>query len=197
MTASAVAALYATRPYKDVVMRLSFSTAYPAMMLLALTLVPGPWNLIRRHGNPLSSDLRRDIGMWAGILAILHTAIGQCVHLRGRPWLYYVYGAREHRLFPMRNDLFGFANYAGAASVLVIAALLATSNDFALRRLGPAAWKGLQRWNYAAFALAAAHAIGYLAIERQKLPFVAAVGCAIALTAVLQGAGIAMRLRRG
>jgi hypothetical protein len=25
------------------------------------------------------------------LLSVLHTAVGQDVHLRGRPWLYYVY----------------------------------------------------------------------------------------------------------
>jgi sulfoxide reductase heme-binding subunit YedZ len=87
-----VAVLYSTRPYTDVLSRASFATAYPAMVLLAATLLIGPWNWLRKKPNPVSSDLRRDLGIWAGFLALLHTAVGQCVHLRGRPWLYYVYG---------------------------------------------------------------------------------------------------------
>ncbi|MEP6604866.1 MAG: hypothetical protein ABJA60_01970 [Nitrosospira sp.] len=71
--------LYTTRSYPDVITRLSFASAYPALVLLA--------------GNRLaiSLDFWRYIGIWAGILALLHVAIGQCVHLRGRPWLYYIY----------------------------------------------------------------------------------------------------------
>lgn len=195
LSAGSAVALYVTRPYPDVLTRLSFSTAYPAIVLLGFTLVTGPWNVLLRRANPVSSDLRRDTGIWAGILGIIHTAVGQCVHLRGRPWLYYVYGPQEHHHGP-RHDVFGYANYAGAISVLLLAGLLATSNDYSLRRFGTPQWKSLQRWNYAVFALAAAHAIGYLVIEKQKLPFDMTIGVVIAITLAMQSAGFAKR-RRG
>ena len=62
-----VASLYATRPYNDVLSKASFATAYPALVLLAATLLVGPLNLIRKRPNPTSIDLRRDAGIWAGI----------------------------------------------------------------------------------------------------------------------------------
>ena len=86
-----ISILYYTRTYADVLSRASFATAYPALVLLAATLLIGPWNVLRQQRNPISSDLRRDIGIWAGALGLLHTAVGQNVHLRGHPWLYYVY----------------------------------------------------------------------------------------------------------
>ena len=192
ISCASAAALYFTRPFPDVLTRLSFSTAYPAMALLAFTLLTGPWNVLLRRANPVSSDLRRDFGIWAGILGVVHTVVGQCVHLRGRPWLYYVYGPQEHH-HGLRHDLFGFSNYSGAISVLLLAALLATSNDWSLRRLGTPRWKSLQRWNYAVFALAAAHAIGYLVIEQQKLPFDTVIGICIAITLVMQALGFSKR----
>ncbi|UWZ86718.1 ferric reductase-like transmembrane domain-containing protein [Occallatibacter riparius] len=192
LSCASASALYFTRPYPDVLTRLSFSTAYPAMALLAITLLTGPWNILRRRTNPVSSDLRRDIGIWAGILGVIHTAVGQCVHLRGKPWLYYVYGPQEHH-HGLRHDVFGFSNYAGALSVLLLAALLAMSNDWSLRRLGTRQWKSLQRWNYAVFALAAAHAIGYLVIEQQKLPFDTVIAICIAITLVMQALGFSKR----
>jgi methionine sulfoxide reductase heme-binding subunit len=194
VSSASAAALYFTRPYPDVLTRLSFCTAYPALILLAVTLLIGPWNVLRRRGNPVSSDLRRDMGIWAGVLGISHTIVGQCVHLRGRPWLYYVYGPQEHHQ-GLRHDLFGFANYTGAISVLVLAALLATSNDYSLRRLGTPGWKSLQRWNYAVFALAAAHAVGYLVIENQNLPFDTTIAVCIAITLAMQMWGFAMHAR--
>jgi sulfoxide reductase heme-binding subunit YedZ len=193
--AACIAALYATRPYKDVLTRASFATAYPALLLLAATLWLGPWKLLRGQRLPVSSDLRRDVGIWAGILAVLHTGVGQCVHLRGRPWLYYIYDHPERHFLPLRHDLFGFSNYTGAAATLLALALLATSSDYALRRLGTPAWKRLQRWNYALFALVACHAIGYQTIEKQHLPFVLTVAATLAVTVALQGMGY--RLRRG
>lgn len=191
-----VAILFVTRSYADVISRLSFATAYPALALLVSTLLVGPWNLLRRRPNPTSNDLRRDIGIWAGIMGIAHAVIGQCVHLRGRPWLYYVYGPREyHHAFPFRHDLFGLANYTGALSVIVLAALLATSNDRSLRALGTPRWKSLQRWNYAVFALAAIHAVGYLTIEKQKLRFVLVVSFLLGIALALQFAGFRLRHR--
>ncbi len=188
-----VAALYFTRPYADALSRASFATAYPALVLLALTLVIGPWNMLRGRTNPLSSDLRRDLGIWAGVLGVLHTAVGQCVHLRGRPWLYYVYGPSERHTFPVRHDLFGFANYTGAVAVLFLLALFATSNDYSLRRLGTPRWKRLQRWNYVVFAGTAMHALGYQAIEKQHTPYVVIALVCIAATTALQIAGLMMR----
>jgi sulfoxide reductase heme-binding subunit YedZ len=193
LSAAATASLYFTRPYRDVLTRVSFATAYPALVLLAASLFIGPINLIRMRRNPVSSDLRRDIGIWAGILSIVHVVVGQNVHMRGRPWLYYVYAPTEHHNFPIRHDLFGLANYSGAASTLVLIALLATSNDYFLRALGTPKWKQLQRWNYAAFGAAAVHAIAFQAVEKQHVPFVSFVIVCIALTISIQTAGILKR----
>ena len=189
-------ALYVTRPYRDGISKASFATAYPALGLLALTLLLGPWNVLRRRPNPVSSDLRRDVGIWAGIFGVLHAVIGQCVHLRGRPWLYYIYGPSEHHhSFPVRHDLFGMANYTGLAGTLLLIALLATSNDYSLRALGTPQWKQLQRWNYAVFGLSAVHAIGYLAIEQQKAPFVTTISVFLACALTLQALGWMARRR--
>lgn len=194
VSGTAVAVLDGTRPYADWITRLSFATAYVALALLAMTLLTGPWNVLTGRRNPVSSDLRRDLGIWAGMLALVHSAVGQCVHLRGRPWLYYVYGPWEHgHWMPLRHDLFGFNNFTGLASAGVVALLLATSSDWALRRLGTPGWKRLQRWNYAAFALAAAHGIGYQTMEKQKAEFVAVLVACLAVAAGMQMAGFILR----
>jgi sulfoxide reductase heme-binding subunit YedZ len=192
-TALAVSSLYITRPYRDVVTRLSFSTAYPALVLLVITLCIGPWNLLRGQRNPVSSDLRRDVGIWAGILGILHTGIGFCVHLRGRPWLYFVYQRSEGHTFPMRHDTFGFANYTGLIATIILFLLFVTSNDYALRRLGTPKWKQLQRWNYVLFLFAFLHTIAYQTMEKQHAPFVATVALCGAITLLLQALGLRQR----
>ncbi|GAC1644324.1 MAG: hypothetical protein NVS9B15_01360 [Acidobacteriaceae bacterium] len=111
----------------------------------------------------------------------------------GRPWLYYVYGHGSSHSFPLRYDLFGFSNYTGAVSALLIVALLATSNDYALRALGTPRWKGLQRWNYAAFLLAAAHTIAYQSSEKQSAVLLASAVSCIVLVAIIQTVGYLMR----
>lgn len=194
-SAASIALLYATRPYNDVLSKASFATAYPALVLLALTLVIGPWNILRGARNPVSSDLRRDIGIWAGALGFIHALVGQNVHLRGRPWLYYVYEKRAAHVFPIRHDLFGFANHTGLIATLLLLILLATSNDVSLRKLGTPKWKQLQRWNYAVFVLTAFHAFGYQGIENQQWGFVAVAVASVLITCVLQGIGYARRAR--
>lgn len=192
LCAVSVGLLY-QRPVRDTISRLSFATAYPALILLGTTLMIGPWKVLRKKRNPISGDLRRDIGIWAGVLSVVHSAVGQNVHLRGRPWLYYVYEPGSHHVLPIRHDLFGFSNYTGAASTLLVIALLATSNDYSLRALGTPKWKQLQRWNYFAFGLALAHAVGYQSTERNNLPFMVTVAMCFAVTLALQLAGFQRR----
>jgi sulfoxide reductase heme-binding subunit YedZ len=192
--ALSVFSLYFTRPYRDVITRASFATAYPALLLLVITLWIGPWNLLRGNRMPVSSDLRRDIGIWAGILGIIHTVVGLDVHLRGRPWLYFIYQRVEGpHLIPLRHDLFGFANYTGLIATIVLVFLFATSNDYALRALKTPRWKQLQRWNYVLFVFAILHTAAYQTIEKQHVPFVAIVVICTAITLLLQGLGFQMR----
>lgn len=198
VSAVSVFVLYTTRPYPDVIARTSFATAYPALVLLVVTLWIGPWNVLRRKRTPVSSDLRRDIGIWAGVLGLVHTGFGLDVHLRGRPWLYFVYQKIEGpHLIPLRHDKFGFANYTGALATILLLVLFVTSNDYAIRKLGTPRWKQLQRWNYLLFVLAFAHAFGYqIGIESQHVPWVATVIVCGAISIALQTMGYLTRRNR-
>jgi sulfoxide reductase heme-binding subunit YedZ len=185
-TLGAGSLLYFTRDYPDVITRLSFSSAWPALVLLAVTLMIGPWRTLRGKQPLLSQDLRRDWGIWAGMAGVFHAVIGQCVHLRGRPWLYYVYEAKDRHVVPLRHDVFGFSNYTGLVSALILAALLATSSDAMMKKLGNAGWKKLQRWGYYGAALAAMHTFGYLlGIEAIK-----AASITVAAVCVLAALGL-------
>ena len=195
ITIGSGAMLYVTRSYPDVLTRLSFSSAYPALILIAATLLIGPIKLIAGERLAVSMDLRRDIGIWAGIAGLFHTVVGQCVHLRGRPWLYYIYeNWQEKHIQPFRHDAFGLANFTGLAAALLLLALLATSNDASLRKLGTPGWKQLQRWNYAIFGLTAIHTFTYqVAIEKPQPVFVTTAAAAIAISLVFQWIGFRRR----
>src|SRR5262245_40844369 len=69
--------------------KLSMASAYTALVLLGATLATGPWNVLRGRPNPVSTDLRRDIGIWAGIVGLVHVAVGLQVHAGGDIWLYF------------------------------------------------------------------------------------------------------------
>ena len=174
---------YAATPPPDVRHRLSMATAYTGLILLAVSLWIGPWNVLRRRPNPVSFDLRRDIGIWTGILAVLHTIIGLTVHLRGRMWKYFLKSLHPLKL---QNTQFGFANFTGLGAALLFLMLLAISNDFSLRSLKTRRWKSLQRWTYAAFLLSVAHGIAYQMIEKRRVPWVLVVAGLMIATAVAQ-----------
>jgi sulfoxide reductase heme-binding subunit YedZ len=158
----------ATAP-PDVRHRASMATAYGSLVFLVATLALGPWNIIRRRPNPVSFDLRRDLGIWAGLLALLHTAIGLTVHLRGRMWMYFL-----KRLYPIafQTNQFGAANTAGLIATLLFLLLVILSNDLSLRTLGLKRWKSFQRWTYIAVGLAVIHGVLYQFVEKRHLPWV-------------------------
>src|SRR5258707_226451 len=45
---------------------------YVSLLMLVVTLLIGPFNLLRKRKNPVNINLRRDIGIWSGITACLH-----------------------------------------------------------------------------------------------------------------------------
>jgi methionine sulfoxide reductase heme-binding subunit len=187
LSAATCAVFYLAFDSQGPLWRLSMASAYGSLALLALSLMIGPWNRLRRRPNPVSGYLRRDIGIWAGVLGIVHVVFGLQVHFVGRMWLYFV--PETWRSFPLRLDLFGFTNYAGLAATLILVLLLALSNDASLRALGPARWKSLQRWNYAGAALVVAHGIVYMVLEKRTPAFIAAFAVLVLLAAGLQLAG--------
>jgi sulfoxide reductase heme-binding subunit YedZ len=187
MMAFAICALvYFLTPPPDQRHRLSIGLAYAALFFLSASLWLGPWNVLRRKHNPVSFDLRRDVGIWAGLLAVFHTAVGLTVHLRGRMWMYFF-----QRLHPMRiqNSDFGLANYTGLFAALLFVLLLVISNDASLRGLGRTRWKSLQRWAYAAFVLTIIHGIAYQVIEKRHLPWLLVSGTLVLSAGMIQLVG--------
>lgn len=194
LSAAALVAAFALTRSTNPVFRWSMATAYVGLALLGATLLVGPLNVLRVRPNPVSTDVRRDLGIWAGLMAIAHFLVGWQVHMPHR----YLYWLREvestGRLVP-RTDLFGFANYTGLLAVLAAVLLLVLSNDHYLRTLGSRRWKALQRWNYALFALVLVHGVAFQVIEKRKLPFVVVLALLSALTLAGQYAGYRRRSR--
>jgi methionine sulfoxide reductase heme-binding subunit len=187
-----VCVAYAATPPPDVRHRLSMATAYAGLILLAASLWIGPWNVLRRRHNPVSFDLRRDIGIWTGVLAILHTIIGLTVHLRGRMWMYFFKSLHPLKL---QNTQFGFANFVGLGAALLFLMLLAISNDLSLRMLKTRRWKSLQRWAYGAFLLTLAHGIAYQVIEKRHVVWVVVFAGVVVAVAAAQFLAFVQRHR--
>jgi sulfoxide reductase heme-binding subunit YedZ len=147
---------YIYRGKRDTITFIAQSTGYISLVILTISLIIGPLNLLLNNKNPISTYLRRDIGILGGTLAVMHSITGLFVHLRGKMWLYFLNDAKHIRL-----DKFGLANYTGLISALIIILLLVTSNDFYLKKLNPERWKNVQRLSYLMFILVALHCYFY------------------------------------
>jgi sulfoxide reductase heme-binding subunit YedZ len=168
--------------------RSTVGTGYIATGLLALTLLIGPANLLRRRRNPVSSYLRRDAGTWTVIVSIVHTILGLQVHGSGQ-----LSGFLDYFLAPNgapRLNSFGLANWTGLAALVIAAGLLTLSSDLALRKFKPKRWKRLQRTNYALFALVIAHAFFYGALVRTTSPFTLILVVTVIAVLVGQAVGV-------
>ena len=169
----------------------SVVTGYIALVLLALTLLVGPLNLLRRQQTPLSSYLTRDVGIMAATVSIVHVIFGFLVsHSDGILGYFFEPDDRTRIL----TSSFGLANWIGLAAVVIVAALAAVSSDRALRALKARRWKRIQRLNYVLFPLVIAHAVLYGALLRITSPYTALLG--VSAVAVLAGQLIGIRLWR-
>lgn len=192
-TATAIAlAFFYVLPSPDPTWRLSMGTAYAGLMFFAATLIIGPLNILRRLSNPLSSYLRRDIGIMAGVLALAHTVIGLQVHLSGDFAQYFFYRT-PNGIDSFRGDLFGLANYTGLAVTLIALVLLVISNNLSMRILGATRWKATQRWNYLGAFLLLAHGLLYQAVENRTIRLVAGLLVVAAAVTIVQAFGFLAR----
>ena len=174
--------------------RWSMATAYVGLLYLAATLATGPINLLWRRANPVSTDLRRDLGIWCGLISLAHVVVGLQVHMKSM-WLYFVKEITGPKAWTLRDDLFGFANYTGLIATGVVLILLALSNNLSMRWLGATRWKNLQRWNYVFLLLTALHGALYQVIEKRNAGWRTVFWAMLTLTVIVQTVGIVRRLR--
>jgi sulfoxide reductase heme-binding subunit YedZ len=158
----------------------SMATGYTSLILAGITLSIGPLNVIGKRRNPVSSDLRRDVGIWSGFVGIAHIVIGIQVHM-GNIWLYFFKSVEGENAFVFRADLFGAANYTGLIAGLILLVLLVISNDLSLNLLRPSRWKTVQQFSYLFFVLTVAHSFMYQIIEKRMQTL---VGVLIILTLI-------------
>ncbi len=147
------------KPTLPIVPFITYTSGYLSIFLLAVSLLLGPLNLMLKLKNPISTYIRRDIGIFGGILGVVHSVVGLFMHFTGRPWLYFVEEVGES--FAIRFGNFGLANYTGLFGALILVLLLIISNDYFLGKLKAVKWKNLQRSTYPMFVLVIAHSVFY------------------------------------
>jgi sulfoxide reductase heme-binding subunit YedZ len=170
--------------------RLASPTGDIALVLLALTLLVGPANLLLGRRNPPNNYLRRDLGAWTALFSIIHVIVGFQEH-SGGAFGFVRYFVADGR--PLTNS-FGLGNWTGLIATVIVAGLLVISADRYLRELKAPLWKNLQRLNYILFTLVVAHAILYGALRRIGSPFTLVL--LVTLIAVLAGQAMGVWLWR-
>ena len=145
---------------------------------------------MRRRPNPTSTDLRRDLGIWAGVFGIAHTIAGLQVHMHGELARYFLIGSGGCNFATLG---FVAANWLGLVSVLLLGVLVSISSDAALRVLGKDRWKLVQRSAYVVIVAVIVHGALYQILEgRRWLPALIFSLLAVAV-AVFQWAGARTR----
>lgn len=159
LTILTVLAFFCKNPKWDLITWIADSSGYIAIVLIAGSLIIGPINILLKRKNPTSTYFRRDIGIAAGVITLIHSICGLFVHLRGNMWKYFFERNDQGYFIPF--DDFRLANYTGLLSTLLIVAVLATSNDYSMMKFKVIRWKNIQRLSYVMFLFAIVHVIYY------------------------------------
>ena len=171
--------------------RISLSTGYVSIVLFFVSLANGTWQLVRKKRRlPVHLDLRRDLGIWAGAIGLLHVAFGLFIHVRWNPLHNFIYPPHVPHSFPLRGGPFGFANHAGLIATLILLLLLAISNDASITKLGQSRWKSLQRWSYVCFGLLIVHSVLYELVEHRPVFLIVLFAIAVGITLIIQLWGV-------
>lgn len=168
------------------IQRLASPTGDVALVLLAVTLLIGPANLLLRRRNPPNSYLRRDVGTWTAIWSVVHVVVSFQGHGGG------VFGFVDYFVVDGRllTNSFGMGNWTGLAATVIVVLLLVVSTDPMLREFKSGRWKDLQRLNYTLFALVVVHALFYGALGRMTSPFTRILIVTVIAVGLGQAAGI-------
>lgn len=151
-----------SRPEWDPEMRFWRAVGDGSLILLVLALVLGPLaRLWPTFGRWLS--YRRELGVWFGLFALLHTLLilNGWARWNAMKFLGYEYIPELNRVARLEPG-FGLANILGLVAMLLTLVLMATSTDYALRKLGGSAWKFLQLSAYSVFYLVVLHTAYFL-----------------------------------
>ena len=167
-------------PQDDLIEQITLGSGYVALLMLAVVLLIGPINLIRKRSNPVNINLRRDVAIWAGIGGTVHVVFGFQVYPGYQLIEYFV--TKTSGGWNFQWNLFTFSNYTGLLADFIMIGLLLISNQISLRTLKGKRWKFWQRFTYAMFVLVIAHTIGYQIYGLRQSGFVYAV---VALTGLV------------
>lgn len=131
-------------------------------VLLCLSLMIGPVARLRQSFARFA-PWRREIGIWFGVLALVHALLilNTWVQWDIMQFFGYEYVEQLGGLARMEPG-FGLANAMGLVALIWALILTATSSNWAIRQIGGNAWKWLHTAAYVIFYLVFLHAFYFL-----------------------------------
>jgi len=176
-------------PGAGVADRLSIVSAYVCLALLAVALLIGPLNVLRKGRLASNSYVRRDTGIWAALNGLLHFYLANVLSMNYEYLALFVDNAALPPTAAIRNSLYSLGTIFGYIIAVLFIVLLLLSSDWMLRKLGLKWWKRIQRLSYLGFALTALHSFAFQVIETRPLVWVAVVLVITALICIGQYMG--------
>lgn len=187
--------LYA--PYADLTYDLTYGCGYAAVILIAYSLAIGPYKLLYQRKNPVNLDLRRDVGIWAGVTGCVHVVCAILMTTRGNIIFLFLRPKSAGLGYDLLLTPPGISNNIGLVATAVLISLLVLSNDYSLKKLKGKRWKFLQRFNYALAVLAFIHTVLYQWLDNRSRTFmIFTFGFAIALLCIQAAGFIIVHARR-
>lgn len=173
---------------------LSLGLGYVSLVYMVVSLLIGPLYLARQRRNPVNLYLRRDVGIWAGITALLHVFFSLKLYVGGQVLLYFFRQSGSHYLPQL--DLFGLSNYVGLLAAVIILVLLVLSNNRSMRWLKGKRWKRIQQLTYPLIVLTILHTLGYQLYNERDGLLPGVLGVLTLIVALAQGTGVLVHRRR-
>ena len=102
LTAITISILYFVWETMDAITFITDTTGYISLFLIVVSLVVGPVNLLLKRKNPVLTYIRRDIEIYGGVLAVVHSITGLFFYLRSYKWKYF-FDKTEHAYSEIRN----------------------------------------------------------------------------------------------
>ena len=165
----------------DLLERISITSAWICMAYMTVALLLGPLRRARGEVVPANIYVRRDLGIWAALLGLLHFYAGNVVAMNQVYIGTYVRGPLVSSMELLRDQLFSFGSITGLIIAIIFLVLLAISSDRALRWLKVSRWKKIQRSSHVALWLTVFHGIAFQFLESRFIPLVLLAVMAIAI----------------
>ena len=163
--AALVYVFWLSRPDWTAEMRFWKAVGDASLIFLYVALMLGPAARFASQAGKLLS-YRRELGIWFGIFAILHTVLilNSWVRWDIERFMGYEFVPALNRMVRLESG-FGVANLLGLLALVLALPLMATSADWAVRALGGSAWKFLHYGVYTIFYLVVMHTAYFMYIH--------------------------------